>query len=88
MLGTRYVALFSDASGAPRVTSFAAVRVDSATLGLDPGGAAAWILTGVKLGSILAPENASAVPALASDVSVLLPESSDRGALLAPVLAR
>ncbi|MEM7516279.1 MAG: hypothetical protein AAF368_05065, partial [Planctomycetota bacterium] len=51
-------------------------------------GQPAWTLTGVKLTSLVAPENASAVPSLASNFGALLPPSPDRGALLAPVLVR
>ena len=86
--GVRYVALFTDVAGGARVTGFAAVFIATATPGVDGQGNPTLVLAGRKLASLVAPENASAVPALATDLSVQLAPSPARESLLAPVLAR
>ena len=86
--GVRYVALFTDVAGGARVTGFAAVFIATATPGVDGQGNPTLVLAGSKLASLVAPENASAVPALATDLSVQLAPSPARESLLAPVLAR
>ena len=87
LFGTGYVALFS--SGAdPRIVGFGAVRIDLASLGSDGAGNAVLEIIGAKLGSLIAPENASAQPALAADLAFLAAPDPARASLLAPVLAR
>ena len=66
----------------------AAVFIATATPGVDGQGNPTLVLAGSKLASLVAPENASAVPALATDLSVQLAPSPARESLLAPVLAR
>ena len=88
LLGLRYVALFSVAAAGPRITGFAAVEIDSAIFTVAPNGTTVLAVAGRKLASVVAPENASAVPALATDLTALLPPSPARQPLLAPVLAR
>lgn len=89
ILGIRYVVLYSPGpGGAPRISGFGAVQINSAVLGTDSGGNRTLTLSGQKLASLVAPENASAVPALATDLSALLPTSVPRQPLLAPILAR
>ena len=82
--GLRYVAL--TLGGA--ITGFAAVQITSAVGALAETSQPVLAVTGVKLASIVAPENASAVPALASNPAALLPPAPGRELLLAPVLAR
>ncbi|MEM7306174.1 MAG: hypothetical protein AAF682_05870 [Planctomycetota bacterium] len=87
--GVRFVALYTTTLATlPRVTGFAAVEIDAAVPSTDGSGNAILFVSGRKLASIVAPENASAVPALATDVNSLLPQSTTRQLLLAPVLAR
>ena len=86
--GLRYVALYVPASPNVIVTGFAAVDVIAAAPGVDPSGNPVFTIVGTKLASLVAPENASAVPALATDPSALLPPVAAREPLLAPVLAR
>ena len=83
--GRHYVALYTFAGGQITITGFAAVFISGASV--TPGGSE-LTLEGRKLASFIAPENASAVPALAQDLAALLPTDPLRQPLLAPVLAR
>ena len=86
--GVHYVALYTVSGAAAVVSGFAALRIDTAVSSLDADGAPMLTLRGSKLASIVAPENASAVPVLANNVGALLPPAVGREPLLAPVLAR
>lgn len=86
--GVQYVALYSITGSNAVISGLAAVRIDAALLGVDSDGAPLLTLQGSKLASLVAPENASAVPALATNVGALLPLAAEREPLLAPVLAR
>jgi len=82
IVGLRYVALHAPLSdGSVRITGFAAADILEAAA-LDDETLA---LSGLKLASRVALENASAVPALATDPGALLLTDEP---LLAPVLAR
>ncbi len=90
--GLCYVALYANTGGpcgSPPlpgvITGFAAVFVDGAVP--DPGGSFLSV-TGSKLRSQVAPENASAIGALAFDLNALQADGLDREPLRAPVLAR
>ena len=82
--GVRYLALYSG----DRVIGFGAVQITSAVPGVDDDGNDVLVVSGQKLASLIAPENASAVPSLATDLTVRLPAAAEREPLLAPVLAR
>jgi len=89
LVGVGYVALYrTSGAGGSVLTGFAALRIDSAVPGIDGGGNPTLILSGAKLPSLVAPQNASAVPSLAAEIGALLPPSPAREPLLAPVLAR
>ena len=85
-LGPSYVALRVVVGPEVLVGGFASVRIDDAVLGADAGGRPVLDLSGVKLPSRVAPENASAHPSLAPAVGAL-PNDPSRELLLAPVLA-
>ncbi len=88
--GVLYTALYVPSAAPPfaTLTGFGAVRIDSALLGTDTAGQPSLTLSGVKLESLIAPENASAIATLALDVAALQPVAVGREPLLAPVLVR
>ena len=88
LVGTGYVALFDSFPAGARIVGFGAVRIDAASLGFDGGGNTVLELSGVKLPNLVAPENASAQPSLATDLTFLAAPDPARASLLAPVLVR
>ncbi|MEM9378749.1 MAG: pilus assembly protein TadG-related protein [Planctomycetota bacterium] len=70
-----------------QVRGFATLRIDTAVIAAGPGGDVLRI-TGVKVPSIVAPANASAVLSTAADPTAVLPLPPGAEPLLAPVLAR
>ncbi|MEM1451269.1 MAG: pilus assembly protein TadG-related protein [Planctomycetota bacterium] len=91
-LGRLYVGIHVPATGPgpePRflVRGFAALRLDSTEVITGPSGDVLR-LTGVKVPSIIAPANASAVLATAADPASVTPPLPGTEPLLAPVLAR
>ena len=91
-LGRLYVGIHVPATGPgpePRflVRGCAALRLDSTEVITGPSGDVLR-LTGVKVPSIIAPANASAVLATAADPASVTPPLPGTEPLLAPVLAR
>lgn len=88
--GIRYLGLYgTDAGGISRILAFAAIDIERAeVIVIDPTGEPALRILGRKLDSLVAPENASAQPSLATDLGALAPDLANRAPLLAPTLAR
>ena len=89
LAGTGYVALYDDTlPGGTRVVGFGAIQINLTTIGFDAEGNRVLEIFGLKLPGLVAPENASAQPSLATDVTFLAAPDAARASLLAPILAR